>query len=467
MVAMRMNNQKQRLARASLEAMCILSGCIRDASACFTELRQGQAPFSAKRLAEYIHAQVVCVEKPADCAEVHYPHAEDVADADREAPVRANRKDSSWSSLPDECVTAIMHNLEGDELVMFSGVSSRLRSLSTEASLWLEFCSRLPAFCEDKTIETATQRGQWTDWARLYRELSRDAVCRALRSEVVLPSGSGMVTDGKVLRYSGEIGSDRAARAKEGWMLPSSLDADNTLSRLGMLAKANFWGYEASNLAWEVPPLLVFSENRQQARYMHAKCRYFEVKILPCSEPDVPVAADDGAVSLERWCIAVGVSTQAFSLEGMQPGWDLNSCAYHGDDGRVFFGNSCVSSLPKFGPGDTVGCGLACNGSLFFTKNGSFLGFVRDVTQHLCNGRGPSRTLYPTVGVDSLCPIEVNWGRSPFLYGFEELLAEEEQSSAGAAVSAGTRRMGAGPQYERFSQMLFDDAGDGCQCTIS
>jgi len=435
----------------------MLSGCIRDASACLTELRQRQNTLGPKRLAEFLHAQLVNAEKAMLVVEIEHKNGQRHHKADAAAYRFQN---DILFGLPDECVKAIMHNFEGEDLVLASRVCSRFRRLATDSVLWLELCCRLEGYCEDRTLEISTQRNTWTDWARLYKCLQREAVCRVLTSGVDLPHSATMETKGTMLRYSGEIGSDRAARAKEGWSLPPSLDNDSTISRLGLIAKVNFWGTKA--VAWDVPPLLVSCDGGRRARYIHGKCRYFEVKVLPHSEPELEPAADgSNSMASERWCIAVGVSTSSFSLEGMQPGWDLNSCAYHGDDGRVFFGNTCVSSFPKFGPGDTVGCGMSCDGGLFFTRNGAFLGFVRDVTQHLCNARGTSRVLYPTVGVDSLCPVEINWGRRPFEYGFEE--AGREGLSHVDSLTGVARRIGAGWPTDRLSQLIEEEGG---QCAI-
>mmetsp|Transcript_3264 Transcript_3264/g.6672 ORF Transcript_3264/g.6672 Transcript_3264/m.6672 type:complete len:465 (-) Transcript_3264:168-1562(-) len=464
---MRMDEQKQRLCRVPVEAMCMLSECLKGASSRLVPaVRNPQR--SAKVFAEYLQAQISSFE-PAhtkcdndeSCASSFWERNTAFINDAQSLP-----ENHLWYCLPDECLRSVMEHLCGEDLVILSGVSVRLRRLSKETGLWRLVCSRLEAFCEDPSIEVCTKRGRWTEWVRLYRALSSEAFAQAMTSQVLLPNSSGMESQGKVIRYSGEIGSDRAARAKEGWTLPPGLESEGSQKRLGLLARAHkFWGTVCHDTEWKVPPLLVSCDFGRRARYIHSRCRYFEVKILHCNDvgeavPDV----QDRSSALDRWCIAVGVSTQVFCLEGMQPGWDLNSCAYHGDDGRVFFGNSCVSSLPKFGPGDTVGCGLSHDGSLFFTKNGAFQGFVRDITQHLCNGRGGSRVLYPTVGVDSLCPIEINWGRKPFVYGFEELM-QEHAAQRGLRING--KRILAGLQYDAFGEVPFDLRADSGQCTVS
>jgi Ran-binding protein 9/10 len=73
--------------------------------------------------------------------------------------------------------------------------------------------------------------------------------------------------------------------------------------------------------------------------------------------------------------IGVGFSTAKAALEKL-PGWEPESWAYHGDDGKSF---CCALTGKPYGPmftaEDVIGCGINFkNGTAFFTKNGSFLG---------------------------------------------------------------------------------------------
>ncbi|KAL3776010.1 hypothetical protein HJC23_010174 [Cyclotella cryptica] len=114
-------------------------------------------------------------------------------------------------------------------------------------------------------------------------------------------------------------------------------------------------------------------------------------------------------------CVAVGLSTMAFSPRDKMPGWDDHSYGYHGDDGGIFHGQGEMIKRygPPFGPGDTVGCGVEYSSKrIFFVKNGEFLGFAFDVLQEDVIKRG----LYPTVGVDTECPLFVNFGAQPFCF---------------------------------------------------
>eukprot|EP00581_Thalassiosira_minuscula_P000844 CAMPEP_0183742990 /NCGR_PEP_ID=MMETSP0737-20130205/64985_1 /TAXON_ID=385413 /ORGANISM="Thalassiosira miniscula, Strain CCMP1093" /LENGTH=1110 /DNA_ID=CAMNT_0025978593 /DNA_START=216 /DNA_END=3548 /DNA_ORIENTATION=- len=133
-------------------------------------------------------------------------------------------------------------------------------------------------------------------------------------------------------------------------------------------------------------------------------------------------------------CVAIGLSTPSFRPHNRMPGWDAESYGYHGDDGGIFHGhgNMLREYGPAFGPGDTVGCGLDyARGRVFFVKNGVFLGYAFDVSRHMNmqnNGSKGSKKkgeeevfgLYPTVGVDTECPVFVNFGEYPFRFDVRE-----------------------------------------------
>jgi hypothetical protein len=54
---------------------------------------------------------------------------------------------------------------------------------------------------------------------------------------------------------------------------------------------------------------------------------------------------------------------------------------------------------------------------IFFTLNGDFLGVAfRDV----------KGTLFPTIGIDALHPIAVNFGERPFAFGLDSYAAARE-----------------------------------------
>lgn len=115
-------------------------------------------------------------------------------------------------------------------------------------------------------------------------------------------------------------------------------------------------------------------------------------------------------------CIAVGVASKEFPLEGLMPGWDCKSYAYHSDDGGIFHGTGIKVRYygPQFGVGDVVGCGIDyATKDVFFTLNGVHLGVAFT---------GVSGSFYPTVGVDSFCPIKFNFGEAPFKFSLVDYL---------------------------------------------
>lgn len=129
---------------------------------------------------------------------------------------------------------------------------------------------------------------------------------------------------------------------------------------------------------------------------------YFEITIL--------------SKKREETTIGVGFSSTKASL--LRPaGWEPESWGYHGDDGNVF---STQSNGRKYGPpfttGDIIGCGINFHaGSIFFTKNGSNMGFAfTDVKTS-----GPIE-LYPIVGLKKHGEhIKANFGQAPFAFDIE------------------------------------------------
>ncbi|KAI9797219.1 MAG: hypothetical protein M1833_005628 [Piccolia ochrophora] len=116
--------------------------------------------------------------------------------------------------------------------------------------------------------------------------------------------------------------------------------------------------------------------------------------------------------------IGVGFSSSNVSLNRL-PGWEPESWAYHGDDGRSF----CCSHTgrdygPKFANGDVIGCGVNFRtGCAFFTKNGLALGTAfRDI-----KGK-----LYPSVGMKRPGEhVTTNFGQRPFVFDVDGLMAKE------------------------------------------
>lgn len=123
-------------------------------------------------------------------------------------------------------------------------------------------------------------------------------------------------------------------------------------------------------------------------------------------------------------CIAIGLSTK-YSQSRM-PGWDKLSYGYHGDDGGIFHSRGDMVRVygPKYGEGDTVGCGVNYeNGGIFYTLNGSFLGYAWCGLGMVQEG---NTELYPTVGVDSNCPLGLNFGNErSFMFDLASFVASK------------------------------------------
>ena len=123
-------------------------------------------------------------------------------------------------------------------------------------------------------------------------------------------------------------------------------------------------------------------------------------------------------------CVAVGLSHGHYEVKGRMPGWDCNSYGYHGDDGGIFHSKGDMLRVygPKYGKGDTVGCGVNYEtGGIFFTLNGDFLGYAWCNESVIYKGK---TDLYPTIGVDTNFPLACNFGNSrPFVFDFAKFVA--------------------------------------------
>ena len=123
---------------------------------------------------------------------------------------------------------------------------------------------------------------------------------------------------------------------------------------------------------------------------------YFEVEVL-----------DPGM----KCTIAIGAASSDYPLN-LQPGWRLNSIAYHGDDGKLYQSSGRGESFGSpWMPHDVVGVGVRLSVSsvrssvrnhckpgsevqVYFTKNGEEIGHTTVVV--------PPTGLFPTVGMHSV-----------------------------------------------------------------
>ncbi|VAI57865.1 unnamed protein product [Triticum turgidum subsp. durum] len=118
---------------------------------------------------------------------------------------------------------------------------------------------------------------------------------------------------------------------------------------------------------------------------------------------------------------SIGFTTESFKMR-RQPGWESQSCGYHGDDGYLYRGPGKSESFgPKFTSGDIIGAGINyIEQLLFFTKNGSLIGaFPKDI-------KGP---LYPTIAVHSQGEeLTVNFGKEQFCFDIEGYILEQKMT---------------------------------------
>ncbi|XP_061362836.1 ran-binding protein M homolog isoform X2 [Gastrolobium bilobum] len=116
--------------------------------------------------------------------------------------------------------------------------------------------------------------------------------------------------------------------------------------------------------------------------------------------------------------IAIGFTSDTFKMR-RQPGWEANSCGYHGDDGYLYRGHGKGEHFgPKYTSGDVVGAGINYAAhEFFFTKNGQVVGTIyKDM-------KGP---LFPTIAVHSQNEeVHVNFGQKPFTFDLKEFEAQE------------------------------------------
>lgn len=118
--------------------------------------------------------------------------------------------------------------------------------------------------------------------------------------------------------------------------------------------------------------------------------------------------------------IAIGFSTNKASVERL-PGWEQESWAYHGDDGKAFMGEAQTAGKPygpQFTMHDIIGCGVNFRtGTAFFTKNGVFL---NEAFRGLKDFK-----LYPSVGMKKPlgAHLSVNFGQRPFAFNIDGMVA--------------------------------------------
>ncbi|KAF3445446.1 hypothetical protein FNV43_RR10622 [Rhamnella rubrinervis] len=168
---------------------------------------------------------------------------------------------------------------------------------------------------------------------------------------------------------------------------------------------------------------LVVSPDKLSVKYTSVNLHGHDVGVVQANKP-APVkrlvyyfeifVKDAGA----KGQIAIGFTSESFKMR-RQPGWEANSCGYHGDDGLLYRGHAKGEPFgPTYTTGDRVGGGINyASLELFFTKNGAVVGAVdKDM-------KGP---LFPTIAVHSQNEeVHVNFGQKPFAFDLKEFEAQE------------------------------------------
>ncbi|ORX58838.1 SPRY-domain-containing protein [Hesseltinella vesiculosa] len=117
-----------------------------------------------------------------------------------------------------------------------------------------------------------------------------------------------------------------------------------------------------------------------------------------------PVAYWEVTIVSMTDALAVGLATRPYPPWRL-PGWHQHSIGYHSGNGSTYISDPllCDRYGPTFQQGDVIGIGyLTRTGTVFFTKNGRYLG------KALTEFHYP---LYPVVGSVGSAKVEINLGR--------------------------------------------------------
>ena len=305
--------------------------------------------------------------------------------------------------LDQDLLCCVLAELPLNAIGAAAAVCTRLRDTlrDDEASnlVWkAQLCRRL-ALPEHATSIAVEHRGASiaAEHHRPARQVTWDLLLRSYHPH---PSridterdAEGMIIEGLTARFTGRLGNDRAVRANVAIPTKSTFTAVRTSAG----------GADGATPRHSLELTRIF---------------FFEVIISEATPPPPAGASgrddDDDPLWAAEPCISVGLSSRHFPLGAKQTGWDRHSIGYHGDDGFLYHasGGGLRRLGPRFGAGDTIGCGVDLLTRLvFFTHNGTYLG----PACRLANLDG--EPLYPTVGIDSRWRLALNFGRgAPFKF---------------------------------------------------
>ncbi|KAI8599527.1 concanavalin A-like lectin/glucanase domain-containing protein [Dissophora ornata] len=161
--------------------------------------------------------------------------------------------------------------------------------------------------------------------------------------------------------------------------------------------------------------------------------------------------------------ISVGIASKSLR-KNCQVGWDLNSWGFHGDDGRLYFGNgeqSMEYSSNTYKQEDVVGCGVNfIDRSIFFTLNGYMEGvafrFIKDTIP-----------LYPAIGLSHAgTEINANFGDQTFWFDIvdykKKVMSKPAQSQPLVTWNNGTWNKKVFQVLDDGLSVIANSNGTGC-----
>ena len=280
-------------------------------------------------------------------------------------------------ALQDELLSLIISHLPLPSVAAAFATCHRINALGGDDEyVWRAHLCRLMETSPDD-VERAQAHESWRGLLRYFNALPKQLVVDQVTSHTLL-------TEDLSVRFTGRLGADRAVRAD------APIPKPGTALFTALRCRSD-------------------SPNRVELSSVY----YFEVAIA-----SAPLPGNEHFASREP-CVSIGLATSKFLLRTKQVGWDLQSIGWHGDDG-VLYHNTGLGLRhfgPRFGAGDTVGCGVHLpTNQIFFTHNGSFTGWAFRML-HM-----PELVLYAAVGIDSHQALELNFGAKPFLFDPSEHL---------------------------------------------
>jgi hypothetical protein len=327
---------------------------------------------------------------------------------------RGESREKKWHELiNDDCLRVVSEYLSIQEFKNLCLTSKEIRKTFSLQCLWRDHC-----FQRWNWKGNIFQKWKDFDGMTLYPSVS------ALCHQILLPEMERIqIKSDLTIEYNGSIGeSNQSVKATQHF---PPLYLDNNAEQEGLSwsiraltsllcgCKKKSKSFACSSRTFRRSFSTPYYDPLRQCYHIEPRqVAYYEITIL--SSSSTSSLFDD-----ENDCIAIGLSTEAFSLVKFMPGWNSESYGYHSDDGAIFHGRGSPYSSygPKFGVGDIVGCGLRYDtNEIFFTLNGKSLGTAF---------KNVSGKLYPTVGVDAQVQITFNFGLNSFCFSLAEFSRSE------------------------------------------